>query len=100
MGISREDFGFTTDYSILPKHMREGAKLYIERGIKPGSFMEAVICNNLTLACMYADDINRYRLFDIVNFFYNEAPSACWGSKEKMEKWIEHKIREEKGYDG
>jgi len=26
---------------------------------------------------------------DIVKFFYNEAPSACWGSLEKMEKWIE-----------
>ena len=75
------------NYDILPEHMRGGAERWIEHGIEPGSFMQAVICNNLTLACMYADHINKYRLFDFVNFFHNEAPSACWGSEEKMIAW-------------
>jgi hypothetical protein len=34
-----------------------------------------------------ADEINRERLFDIVGFFYNEAPSPCWGSPQKMTEW-------------
>ena len=88
------------DYTLLPEHVRGATQRWIENGILPGSFMEAVICNNLTLACMCADNINKYRLFDIVSFFYNEAPSACWGSEEKMKKWIEQKIQEEKGYNG
>ena len=37
---------------------------------------------------MYADDINLHRMFDIVNFFYNEAPLACWQSEGAMEDWM------------
>lgn len=76
------------DYSGLPEHMQDGALFYVEHGIEPGSFMSAVICNDLSEACARADDINRYRLFDIVSWFYNEAPGGCWGSREKMAAWI------------
>ena len=77
------------DYTLLPPHMREAAKRYIERGARPGHFRTAVICNNLSEAMGRADDTNRDRLFDIVSFFYNEAPSPCWGSPEKMKAWME-----------
>lgn len=78
------------DYSKLPDHMQDGTRLYIEHGILPGSFLTAVICNDLFTAMWKADDINRYRLFDWCSFFYNEAPSQCFGSPDKMEKWMAH----------
>ena len=77
------------NYTILPDHIQSRAKLYIEEGIPPGDFLQQVICNKLKESFMYADDINQMRMFDIVKFFYNEAPLNCWGSKERMEAWIE-----------
>lgn len=78
----------TIDYSDLPEHAQASVQRYIEHGIEPGSFTTAVICNDLTGAIRYADDINRARLHDIVSWFYNEAPAPCWGSAEKMDAWI------------
>lgn len=77
------------DYSILPVHMQGGVKSYIENYTPPGDFLTAVIQNKLKESFMRADDINLKRMFDIVYFFYNEAPTGCWGSKEIMEKWLE-----------
>jgi hypothetical protein len=78
-----------TDYSILPEHMREAAERWIENGIYPGSFLTAVIHNDLVEAVGRADFINRNRLHDIVSFFYNEAPSPCWGSPALAKAWHE-----------
>ena len=77
-----------TDYTIIPEHMRDAAKNYIERRIPPGSFLTAVICNDLFGAFGRADEINRDAMFDWVCFFYNEAPSACWGSPAVMDAWV------------
>ena len=79
---------FPFDYSGLPEHIRDGAQLYIAHGIPPGSFLKAVICNDLSEACGRADDINRYRLYDIVSWFYNKAPKSAWGSEAAYERWI------------
>lgn len=77
------------DYNILPEHLRGGMKRYIENGIKPGSFLTAVICNDLVRTLGLADQTSVSCLMDIGNFFYNEAPGPCHGSKEKMDKWME-----------
>lgn len=68
------------NYKVLPESMRGGAERHIEYGIFPGSFMQAVICNDLQEAFGRADDINRELMFDNVCFWYNEAPSNCHGS--------------------
>ena len=77
------------DYELLPEHMRGAARRYIETGIPPGSFLQAVICNDLREALGRADHINAANMQDIVGFFYNEAPSQCWGSLENMKTWIQ-----------
>lgn len=79
----------TPDYSKLPSHIQGGARRYIEHGVKPGDFLTAVICNDLKESFGRADEINTARMFDIVDFFYNEAPAGCWGSKGRMKDWIE-----------
>lgn len=77
------------NYEMLPEHMRDGMRLWVERGIEPGSFLEAVLCNDLKGACGRADHINRHHLFDYVEFIYNEVPADCQGSREKYIAWME-----------
>ena len=77
------------NYSRLPEHIRGGAQRYIENGIRPGDFQQAVISNKLKESFFSADEINQERMLDIILFWYNEAPGPCWGSPEKMETWIE-----------
>lgn len=74
-------------YSFVPHHMRDGYRLWIERGISPGSFGRAILDNDLAGACGKADTINQNHIFSTVAWFYNFAPSSCWGSREKTEAW-------------
>jgi hypothetical protein len=71
----------------IPHHMRDAVAAYIMHGQIPGSFLQAVICNDLAGACRKADDINVTHLRDYVRFFYNNAPSGVTGSVEAMNKW-------------
>jgi len=77
------------NYCKLPEHIREGMRLYVERGCPVGAFLEYVITNNLVMSLGKADQINRARIFDICDFMYNEAPAPCWGSIKKYKMWIE-----------
>lgn len=74
---------------LLPDHMKDGMKLYIEKGILPGSFMTAVLTNDLALACSKADSINRIKLFDIVSWLFAEVPHNCWKSVDAVQEWTE-----------
>ena len=77
------------DWSLIPEHMQSGLKLYIEEGIRPGSFMEAVLCNDLAAAFGRADFVNRHRVLEYVQFLYSYAPAECWHSMDAVEAWIE-----------
>jgi len=78
------------NYSLLPEHIRGGAKRYIENGVPPGDFLQAVFEDKLVTSFALADETNIERMFDIAKFLYNEAPMDCRGSRENMEAWIEH----------
>lgn len=82
------------DEFYIQDHMMEGIKRYVEDGIKPGDFLQAVICNNLSKAVWRADKKNMKNLIAFVAYFYNEVPSTIHGSKENMEAWIELKREE------
>ena len=77
------------DYDKLPEHIRGGMQRYIDDGILPGSFLQAVIKDQLVESFSLADETNIERMFDIAGFMYNEAPRGCRGSKEVMMKWHE-----------
>ena len=85
--MSIDKYSFMNEYSI-PERMRGAITRYIEARRIPGGFLQAVICNNLSEAVSRADDENIRNLPAYVNFFYNHAPSQCWGSPEKMIKWL------------
>jgi hypothetical protein len=72
----------------IPDRMMGGIERYIQHGIPPGDFLTAVICNDLKEAVGRADDENIEQLPAFVSYFYNEAPSPCWGSEEKMNDWM------------
>lgn len=77
------------NYNLLPEHIRDAMQRYIESRIPPGGFLTAVLSNDLAEAFARADHINRMRLHDIVSFLYNEAPSTCWGSPERVKRWLQ-----------
>ena len=74
----------------IPSYMQGGLLRYIVNHIEPGSFLSAVLCNNLKEAVACADEVNRNILCNYVFFLYNYAPSQCWGSAHRVEKWLEN----------
>lgn len=74
-------------FFFVPPHIRDGIKLWVEKGIRPGSFCYSVVCNDLQGAIGRVDHINREHLSSIVAWFYNYAPSGCWGSVENAQAW-------------
>jgi hypothetical protein len=76
----------------IPERMAGGLQRWIERGIPPGSFLTAVLENNLSEAVGRADAENLANLPAYVGYLYNEAPGACWGSPQKVRAWAESMV--------
>lgn len=74
-------------WSLIPEHMHDGVQRYIEHGILPGSFLYAVLCNDLTEAVMNADSINANHLVGYIKFLSAYCPSECWGTPERVAAW-------------
>lgn len=72
----------------IREQMMEAIDRYINDRLEPGSFLTAVICNDLQGAVGCADNENLKNILAYVGYFYNEAPSECWGSEEKMQAWL------------
>jgi len=67
---------------------------YIEEGVPTGSFLRALISNDLRGTYDAADQENTAAVRNYVLFLYNHAPSACWGSPEAYDNWIQEKQAE------
>lgn len=87
-------YGDAVNYASLPDYMQGGMRRYIENGIIPGAFLQAVLTNNLYAACRYADVININLLPLYVVFLHSEAPSDCFGSELIMEAWSKARIEQ------
>lgn len=77
----------------IPPRMMDSLQRYIENHIKPGSFLSAVIQNNLKRACDYADDENLENLPAYVGFLVNQAPLGCWGNLDNFINWVNKSIK-------
>jgi len=75
--------------ATLPDATREALIAYLRYGLPPGSFLQAVLSNDLREACRRADDDSRYALYDFVLVLYNYAPMDAWGSSAAVKGWIE-----------
>lgn len=82
----------------MKQETQESLDRYAEHGIPTGSFLRAVLSNDLTEAVCRADDENRRDLLEIVKYVYNEMPSMCHGSSERVSQWVMIKAaKREKG---
>jgi len=76
----------------IPERMMRSIKAYIYGRVPVGDFLTAVLENNLGEACHRADDENIKNLPAFVAYLYNNAPSTCWGSPEKVAEWLKREV--------
>lgn len=81
------------DMQGVPEHLRDGLLRYIEHGISPGHFLTAVLENDLMGAVGRADSESARGLVGLCTYLYNDAPSGCHGSPEKVAAWVKrHRV--------
>ena len=61
---------------------------YVVDRIPTGSFLHAVLCNDLIDAIGRADSESVGELQAIITFLFNDAPQDCYGSPEKVARWL------------
>lgn len=72
----------------VPEHLHEGLTRYVEHQIRPGSFLRAVLENDLHGAFSHGDPAAIAGLGGLVRWLHNCAPAACWGSPERVRDWL------------
>lgn len=84
--------GMSADYTKIGLPTREDVLAYVEDHREPADgpdgFLWAVLTNDLTSACLRADDVNRHAIWELHAWLWNFAPSPCWGSQEAVCDWL------------
>ena len=75
-------------YPMIPDDTLEGIMVYVKHHRRPGSFLRAVLSNDLAKTVYSADNNDLRALVEIVKFIMWEIPSAAWGSKEQVNQWL------------
>jgi hypothetical protein len=74
--------------SAVPYHLRAGLVRYFADGILPGSFLQAVLCNDLTQSVKRADPLSTlFAIPALIDFLLAVAPSQAWGSRDAVLSW-------------
>jgi hypothetical protein len=71
----------------VPRHMWDAIIAYVMTGRPLPDFLYAVFSNNLREAVMKADDLNRDRLREYINFLMSTVPVHCWNSEVAVRNW-------------
>ena len=87
-------------YEMVRTDCLDSLDRFVTHGIPTGGFLEAVLENNLMESFGRADNDNRYALFDICRYVYNELPASCHGSSEKVAAWLKMKAEEKAKFCG
>ncbi len=72
----------------IPERMMLPIRRYVDEHTPFGDFLTAVFSNDFAEAVVRADSENAFALQAYAMYLYNEVPSACWGSKEKVAAWL------------
>ena len=73
---------------MIPPRMHAALQRYVQKGIRPGHFLTALLANDFMGAYQYADDENIQLLPEYARIIYNDIPNACHGSYEIVERWV------------
>jgi hypothetical protein len=90
-GTDARTLTLTLRKSQVPLHLHSALVNYVINHKRPGEFLTAVLENNLVDAMRRADDESRESLYHIVGFLVWEVPGACWGSPERVHRWLSQK---------
>jgi hypothetical protein len=74
----------------VPEGLIDGLVLYVVHGLVPGSFLLAVLDNDLMEAFSRADARSTVHMKNLVMFIYNDMPRGSWGSRAAVLEWHEH----------
>lgn len=79
-----------SDYPIDDATWRDSMELWVLYGLPPGSFLEAVLANDLTGAALKTHPMNRWQtIVGLVKWLHHCSPKECHGSYEQLKKWQE-----------
>lgn len=87
-------------YAAIPEDTMSALTLYVNEGIRPGSFLQAILHNDLFGAHARADKENYNAISLIVSYIYNEIRGDCWGGPQIMREYIEQKRAEKEAQFG
>lgn len=76
---------------LKQRSLANGLHRYIENAVPPGSFLLAVLRNDLRAAVAVADSMSLIALPDLVRWLYNDAPRGCSGSPEIVKAYIKQR---------
>lgn len=72
----------------FPPHIVDGLIGYVANGVPPGSFLTAMLENDLVGIDRHADDASRACFWTLLNWIVWTAPAARWGNKNKVAGWM------------
>ncbi|MFA5999999.1 MAG: hypothetical protein WC783_03420 [Candidatus Paceibacterota bacterium] len=75
--------GITVDGITVPPITKQAIDDYVKKGVNPGSFIKAILTNNLREAVTLADTENLAALKATVYYVYNEVPYGAYN----INKW-------------
>jgi hypothetical protein len=77
----------------VPENLRGGLVRWIVKGTPPGSFLLAVLNNDLLNAVARVDEENKPYLGGLVKWLYNHTPTGCWGAPDRVTAWQQFATR-------
>ena len=79
------------DITLVPLSIINSLDIYVNHRIKTGSFLRAVLENNLVDAVGRADYNNIRILPEIVQYCHDNLPHNCWGSSKIVKEFLKTK---------
>jgi hypothetical protein len=78
----------------IPDWVKDSLSRYVDHRIETGSFLRAVLENDLFEAINRADKDSLMALPRIVNYIHNNIRSDCYGSEALVNLWLHgvHKV--------
>ena len=73
---------------MMPQNTKESLIRYMEDHCPTGSFLRAVLENDLIESCFRADNFNAPNIIDIVRWCYDNLPLQSCGSPENVREWL------------
>lgn len=84
-----------TENTSCPEGIQEvvfsALKRYVFHHVKPGGYLTAVLENNLHEAASLGDSTSWDGVRVLVSYIYWQLPGTCWGSREKVNEWVNSK---------